>query len=86
MNDIKETLINCLDRNGIELNGDNEDIEIIDSISFITIIVDIENEFNIEFPDEYLIIDNINNFEKLYNTVLLLIEDKFNSTEKGQVH
>lgn len=55
-------------------NADLIDDYIIDSIIFITFIVEIENEFNIQIPDEILLYDKfrtlkdtIENIQKLLN-------------------
>ena len=47
---------NCLEENGIEVLNDGT-LDNVDSISFISSIVSLEEEFNIEFPDEYLLIE-----------------------------
>ena len=46
-----------------------------DSISFISSIVSLEEEFNIEFPDEYLLIEKMNNI----NNICLIIESLLGS-------
>jgi len=75
MDEIREKLLKCLDNNGIDLNEDSKQI---DSISFITAIVDIEQEFDVEFPDEYLLIETMSSFEKIYDIVELLVTNKSN--------
>ena len=50
-NTIKMRLIECFNRNGIEHISPSTEY---DSLSFITTVVDIENEFGITFPDELL--------------------------------
>ena len=60
-------------RNGIDFSDETQEI---DSISFITVIVDIEREFDIEFPDEYLVMDSISSFDKLYEIVSMLVDTK----------
>ena len=47
----------------------------VDSISFISSIVSLEEEFNIEFPDEYLLIEKMNNI----NNICLIIESLLGS-------
>ncbi len=73
MDEIRNRLLNCLDRNGIDFSDETQEI---DSISFITVIVDIEREFDIEFPDEYLVMDSISSFDKLYEIVSMLVDTK----------
>ena len=72
MNDIKEKLMGCLDKNGIDLNNNSSEI---DSISFITAVVDIEQEFGIELPDEFLLVDTMSSFDKLYEVVKTLVDN-----------
>ena len=76
MKDMKETFLNVM-KNILDIH---EEIDIektieemgINSISIIQIIVSIEEEFNIEFPDEMLVFNGsmrinqiIQNFERL---------------------
>ena len=44
----------------------------MDSISFIRVIVNLEDEFEIEFPDDYLLIDNMNTLNKIVDNVMML--------------
>lgn len=55
---------NCLEENGIEVLNDGT-LDNVDSISFISSIVSLEEEFNIEFPDEYLLIEKMNNINNI---------------------
>lgn len=64
---------NCLEENGIEVLNDGT-LDNVDSISFISSIVSLEEEFNIEFPDEYLLIEKMNNI----NNICLIIESLLN--------
>lgn len=59
---IKEEIIKILEDNGLvaetEDNGDAFlDISTIDSITFISFIIDVENKLEIVFPDDLLSID-----------------------------
>ena len=65
---------NCLEENGIEVLNDGT-LDNVDSISFISSIVSLEEEFNIEFPDEYLLIEKMNNI----NNICLIIESLLGS-------
>ena len=60
---------NCLEENGIEVLNDGT-LDNVDSISFISSIVSLDEEFKIEFPDEYLLIEKMNNI----NYICLIIE------------
>ena len=63
---------NCLEENGIEVLNDGT-LDNVDSI--ISSIVSLEEEFNIEFPDEYLLIEKMNNI----NNICLIIESLLGS-------
>lgn len=56
-------------------NDENEDVDleayIDDSIQFISLIVELEKIFNVEFPPESLIFDNF----KTINRISLIIEE-----------
>lgn len=45
------------------------------SVSAIKLVVDIEQEFDIEFPDELLIFEKLRKFPTLYNTVLECVKN-----------
>ncbi|CAG9623698.1 hypothetical protein BACCIP111883_04530 [Sutcliffiella rhizosphaerae] len=65
---IKERVTECLFRLGIEIE-DDESFElsetITDSFFFITIILELEQEFDIEIPDDYLSIDLFQSIDHL---------------------
>jgi acyl carrier protein len=69
---MKSKLINCYENLGLFVEIDKnfllEDY-INDSLTFISLIVEIESEFNVEIEDKYLDFSRLNNFEDL----LLLI-------------
>lgn len=68
--DRRETILRCLEENGIEIS-ENGDLVGGDSMGFISAVLDIEQEFNIEIPNEYLLIDvlsNLNQFEAVVET------------------
>ena len=46
----------------------------MDSITFIRIVVELEETFNIEIPDEFLLIPEMNTVEKMMNIVLAATE------------
>ena len=77
---IKETVLTTLEENGIYIPDDfNEELD-MDSITFISIIVCIEEKMQISIPDEYLARDKfrtINNFIENINII-------FNSLENAE--
>lgn len=62
--DFKEKTKELLCAIGIEYQSDSDEL-LMDSIQFISLIVLIENEFNIEVPDDLLNITILNTIDKL---------------------
>ena len=67
--DIKLNIIQIMDSIGIYIEPTDDDIDlteyILDSMQFITFIVELENAFEINYPDDMLIYDclkSINSF------------------------
>jgi acyl carrier protein len=54
MND-HELICKILDDQGIFYSDDIIDKDIVNSIQYISVIVELEKEFSIEFPDKYLV-------------------------------
>lgn len=62
---LQNRIINVLEENGIYVSEDwDEELE-FDSITFISTIVCLEEEFNIEMPDDFLLFENFKTF-RLY--------------------
>lgn len=63
-----EKVQRCLEENGIivDENGEMMDVE---SINFIASVICLEEEFNIEFPDEMLSFEKIGNLYNLCNLI-----------------
>lgn len=59
-------------KKGVKLIDDLE----FDSISIIQLIVDIEEEFHIEFDDDEVLIDKIDVFDELVNYVYDLVREE----------
>ena len=79
MNDInesKEVILEIINSNieNVQINlgqsGDDLSTMGMDSITFIRIVVELEDAFNIEIPDEFLLITEMNTVEKMLNIVL----------------
>ena len=76
---IKEEVVKILENNGVVVQMENDgdailDIADIDSITFISFIVDIENTFEIAIPDELLslmIIQSLNGFVCVLSELLI---------------
>ncbi len=56
----------------------NEDLSVlgISSIMFISIVVDIEEKYNIEIPDEYLLFTEIGTVNKIIDIVTSVMKEK----------
>lgn len=74
--DIIKKISECFLKNGVDLDAEilDSDTDIVafypDSITFISIIISLEEEFSIEIPDEYL---NLEHFGK-GNIIIDMIE------------
>ena len=73
---VKTTIIKLLENNGIIIESGEEDLDLrnysIDSILFISFIIDVENEFAIAIPDEYLTIELLQTIDGLTNLIIEL--------------
>ena len=63
MRDTYEQIVDCLNEVGIIVDSKCVDIDLrdydMDSLVFISFIVEVERKFNIIIPDEYLVYDNM---------------------------
>lgn len=71
MSNVRKKLIEIIEEEGIGLDQNNSIID-IDSLRYISTILNIEEEFDIEVPDEMLNFENLNNLDSF----VVLIEDK----------
>lgn len=84
--EIKDTVLEiinrCIDGDIITLKQMNADLSELgmDSISFVHIVVALEEEFNCEIPDEKLIISEMNTVKKIIAVLQLII--KKNNTQQ----
>ncbi len=69
--DFESKLIDILERNGVEIQENHLELE---SIALVTSIVDIEEEFGIEFPDDLLSFEVFSDFYNLKDTVSKIID------------
>ena len=65
---IKDKIEKILAENGIEIDDEGALLN-VDSLGFISTIVGIEQEFDIEFPDEFLEIGKFDRVEDLVRVV-----------------
>ena len=92
--EIETTIIETLDEMGVYIDASNTSITtddvgptdidlrdyIVDSIMFITLIVELEKKFNIDFPDELLWIESLSS---LSGFSYLLMETINNNREEN---
>ena len=64
--------------NGAEINEEGT-IEEIDSITFISLVLDLEAEFNIEIPDEYLLMSVFSSVDNIVSIIETLITSKMDN-------
>lgn len=64
----------------VQQDTKNCDLSLIgmDSLKFISIIVELEKEFEIEYPDEYLVMANMNTVHKIIEGVYSLLTNNSN--------
>ena len=72
--DTREKIVDILERNAIDTN--RPIVEQIDSMAFTTIVVEFEQEFEIEFPDELLIADSLASIDRIEEIIGNLLEQK----------
>ncbi len=85
-NDIKEKIIDILDRLFSDASVDRDILEYVDliddlgmdSINFISLIIELESTFDIQIPDDWLLMEKLQNYTLIYSAVeeLLQIKEK----------
>ena len=75
---ILEIVNSNIENASLQLNQADEDLVTMgmDSISFISIIVALEEAFEIEYPDEYLLITHSNTLNAITNIISAELEKK----------
>lgn len=71
---IKEELRDILNEYGIAVT-DNGKIDGIDSITFVSLIVELEEVYNINFPDELLMLEAIRDIDNLATIIEQQMEE-----------
>lgn len=79
----RERIISVVDNMGLLIELGSEDINlqdyIIDSLQFISFIIELEKAFDIEFPNDLLLYDNIQSLNGLAILIEHLVENKMES-------
>jgi len=73
---LKEIIVSCSDESEIKMHDINNNTDLVrdynfNSISIITLVVEIERNFDIEIDDEDLLIDRISSYESLVKIVAM---------------
>ncbi len=78
--EVRKTLISIFEELGIIIEEEEDfDIQeyIVDSLVYMSLIVNMEQRFGIEIPDDFLLISKMNSFNAYCESLLALInEDK----------
>ena len=83
-NEIKEKIIDILDRLFSDTGVDSDVLEYVDltddlgmdSISFISLIIELESTFDIQIPDDWLLMEKFQNYTQIYSAVEELLRIK----------
>lgn len=76
---MRERILKCIEKIGLQVEIDIQDFDvndyIKDSITFITFVIELENEFDIEIPDEYLLPERLNMLSNISSLLESLIKE-----------
>ena len=72
---IRQKIIKCIEENGIQISSDGN-LDELESIKFISLIVSLEEEFKIEFPEEYLLTYKLSNVDMIKEVIINLIDNR----------
>ena len=74
MDSIRKRVIKVLNDNGVSIIPELDDEKILlDSIEFISVIVGLEEEFNIAIPEEILTFEALQTIEQFVNMISFLV-------------
>lgn len=74
MDSIRKCVIKVLNDNGVSIIPELDDEKILlDSIEFISVIVGLEEEFNIAIPKEFLTFEALQTIEQFVNMISFLV-------------
>jgi acyl carrier protein len=77
INDLIEKILNNFKELGVNINDLETDFILennIDSITFIEIILSLEEEFSVLIPEDYLLMENLDTVGKIANLIEKLID------------
>ncbi|RKI43017.1 hypothetical protein D7V86_00545 [bacterium D16-51] len=71
---LNENIVECFNNIGVLVDANLENFTlsnyITDSLSFVSLIVELEEKFNIEIPDEYLSYDALETYADIENMIV----------------
>ena len=84
--EIKNRIITILSRLFAESGVDTDILEYVDlvddlgmdSINFISLIIELEAEFDVQIPDEWLLMEKFQTYTQIYTAVEALLKEKEN--------
>lgn len=82
--EIKEKIINVLDRLFSDAGIDEDILEYVDliddlgmdSIIFVSLMIELETEFGIRIPDEWMMLNKFQNYSQISHAVETLLNEK----------
>jgi len=75
--DIRQIICNELEIESVLAKFDEDDnlLELgLDSLNVIKLVVAFETKYNIEFPDEYLSVNNMSSLASIHKTIIKVLE------------
>lgn len=81
-NTIKKTISQCLENVGIEFDNTDSNLSdsLVDSLVFISFIIELEENFGIEFDDDIFSDDNFRTLDDLCEVIKTYINSSIQST------
>ena len=77
---VREVILECLDELGIMIDDDGSDFDlqeyIVDSLQFITLVVSIEQKFDVEMPENMLLYEKMKSFNGYCEAVNELVQSQ----------
>jgi hypothetical protein len=77
---IKEKTIECMNNIGVFIFEDDKNFKIddyiVDSVMFVSLIMEFEHMFDIDIPDEYLMADQLQTLEDICTMIETLLSAK----------
>jgi acyl carrier protein len=85
----REKLLGILEESGLYIDREHLDKDldlreyIADSVQFMSFIVEIENQLNVEIPDEVLVYDNLASLNGLAAVIESIVDGTYSPREEG---